>query len=458
MRSTLLGSTGLFVSALGLHTMTFGADGPVAPFDFQGRLLVAVSDADMVPSAYLNGRLGPAQGVDALSVVRLDRVRSDWLRRAPGATRAAQVPVSNSVTGPPAVVATTPDGRYAVVVETLGPRPAHTPAAAAEPRLRDLPLGRTIAVIDLSDPDRPAVVQRLACPEQPETVSINAAGSLVAVTFGPQGAGRTTPLVLYRFRDGRLASPTTPVIPGWLAGHNLRDAEFGPRDNTLALLDATAPAVSFVQVSDDGARLTRWGNAVGVEALPFLVRFTPDGRHVVVNATYGTADAVDGGFGAPRGTVATIRVAADRDADGAPRHAFVSHAATGVVPEGFAVSPDGRWVATTNLERTAAPFDDPRQGLFASLTLLRLDPASGVLERVGDFPFDGVMPETVLFDNSSRYLATTSFDRFDGARPGGSIDFWRLAGDRFDPTRVALVRTNTSIPVTRGAHTMVLVR
>lgn len=42
-----------------------------APLDFQGRMLVSVSDADMVASAYVNGQLGPREGQDALSVIAL---------------------------------------------------------------------------------------------------------------------------------------------------------------------------------------------------------------------------------------------------------------------------------------------------------------------------------------------------------------------------------------------------
>ncbi len=56
---------------------------PSAPFDFKGRFLVSISDADMIPSAYTNGKLGPVDGADALSVIRLDLrkwERADWKR------------------------------------------------------------------------------------------------------------------------------------------------------------------------------------------------------------------------------------------------------------------------------------------------------------------------------------------------------------------------------------------
>ncbi|GJG89543.1 hypothetical protein tb265_47240 [Gemmatimonadetes bacterium T265] len=441
--------------------------GRAAPLDFRGRLLVALSDADMVASAYIDGRLGPPRGADALTVVRLDRVRG---RARPLDTLAVgRAAVGNSVTGPPAAAALTPDGRYAVVVETLGARRP----GAADSLLRDLPLGRTIVVVDLGDPDHPAVVQRVACPAQPETVAIDAAGAHVAVTFGPKGAGPTTPLLLYRFRDGRLTGGVAPAVPGWPAGHPVRDAEFGPpgaRADVLALLDATTPAVTFARVTGvtgDGTatggagrapRLVPRGAAVPLARLggPFLVRWTPDGRHVVVNGNdTDPAAGPDDGYGRPRGVVVGIRVGTGRTAD-PPR--VVGRAVVGAGPEGLAVSPDGRWVATSNLERSYLPFADPRQTFFASLSLARLDPATGALTRVGDFPFDGVLPETVLFDNSSRYVAAITFDRFDGGAPGGSLGVWRLAVNPTDPTHVALVKTTTAIPVPRGAHTMVIAR
>ena len=406
------------------------------PSGFGGRLLVTISDADMLASAYIDDQLGPAQGVDTLSVVRLDKNT---------ALRAVTLPATNSVTGPPAALAVAPDGRYAIIVETLGPR------AREMTKLSELPLGQTLLVVDLADPDRPKLVQRLACPAQPETISINAAGSLVAVTFGTRGAGQTTPLMIYRFAGGQLSNAVAPAIPGWTLGHELGDAEFSPQDDTLALLDKTAAQVSFVKVAAEGA-LTRWGNAVSVGAAPFLVRWTPNGRYVLVNPAEAGADFT------LRGLVMSIRVAASRDAGGAPEHKVVARALTGVIPEGLAISPDGRWVATSNLERSWSPQGAANRTLFSSLTLLRLDPASGALERVGDFPFDGILPETVLFDNSSQFIASTTFDRFDGQTPGGSLDFWRIAPDAADAQRVELVKNNVSLPVTRGAHTMVIVR
>ncbi len=421
---------------------------PTAPFDFKGRFLVSVSDADMLPSAYIDGKLGTIDGADALSIIRLDR--------AGRKLRAIETPVSNSVTGPPAALAVTPDSRYAIAIETRGPRPAK-----ADPRLSDLSLGGTISVIDLSDLDQPKVVQRVQGGEQPLSVSINAQGSLVAVSFDPNGAGKTTPIAIYRFSNGKLSAPAMPQIPGWNTADKLIDVEWHPKENILALLNVNQPSISLMRVRDTGGKinLSRWGNSVNVEKAPFLVRFSPDGRYVLTNSSYASIDGVSVLPGATlRGSVLSVRLAAETAADGSPVHQLASRAATSSIPEGLSISPDGRYVVTTNLEQSTFAVDDPKQGFFSSLTLLRFDPATGLIESAGDFAFDGVLPEAAVFDNSSRFLAVTNFTFFDSSRKGSSIDFWRVAGDVFDPNRIELVKMNYSIPVTRGAHSMAIVR
>lgn len=429
----------LLVGGLCFRTSVSEARPAPLPFDFKGRLLVALSDADMVASAYANDKLGSAEGADALSVVRLNAAS----RRASLAT----VPISDSVTGPPTSVVVTPDGKYAIVIEVRGKR---QPRAA--PKMSALPLGHAIYVVSLVHPDQPRIVQHLRTFAQPYSASINSQGSLLAVSFGPLGASKKTPLAFYRFKNGRLSAPLTPSIPGWSSDSYLADIEFHPHKNVLALLRFSKATLSFVEVTSTkaGLKLSPWGNAVDVDKSPFLVRFSPDGRCALINGTKVP--------GTTRGSVSCVRLETSHSSDGSPQHKLVSRAQTGVIPEGLTVSPDGRWVVTVNLERSWEPLNSPSQGFFSSLTLMRLEPTTGTLQRVGDFPFDGVLPESAVFDNSSRFLAVTQFDYFDQTRKGGAITFWRLAGDKLDPKRAELVKLNTTIPVARGPHTIVLVR
>ena len=406
---------------------------------FQGRYLVVASDTDMLPSAYTDGVLGPFVGPDELSIIQLHQPL--------GAMTTTTTAVSNSVIGPPSSIALTTDGRYAAVVETRGQRTDRRPDAKST----NLSTGRQITVIDLSDPSHPRVTQRLDSYDDPLSITFNASGTLACVAFKQVGPILHPLLALYRFHEGKLSHPIIPRLPGMEGGDALISAEFHPKQNLLGLLYTQHPRLQMVQVNDEGKdiELEPWGGPVDIDMSPFLVRFTPDGRFAFVNAMLP---------GAVRGTVTSIQLAKTIQADGTPMHAMISRANAGILPEGLTISPNERWVVTTNLERSTPALDSPEQGHFASVTLLRFDKEAGLLERVGDYPFDGRLPEAAVFDNTSQFLAVACFAHYDPAKPGGAIDFWRVVGDAEDPSRAALVKLDFSVPVARGPQSMVLAR
>ncbi|MEL6331592.1 MAG: hypothetical protein AAFQ76_03295 [Cyanobacteria bacterium J06626_26] len=418
-----------------------------APMVFQGRYLVSISDADMVASAYVDGQLGPREGQDALSVIPLGGHVRDLT--------AYETNAGNSVAGPPVAVAVTPDGRHAVVIETFTPRPD---GAAADQTFADLRHSNRLQIFDLSDPTQPRLVQNVAIGERPDSVSINRDGTLIAVSFHPNGIGQETPLALIPFNNGELGEPVFPTVPRFETDDRIIHAEWHPTQNVLVLVNEPKAEVSFIQVNGQGNNISLqpWGNVVQAEKAPFMARFTADGRHVIVNGLYWGADVEGRWSEAPRGSLVSIRLEAGTQADGSPRHALVSRAITGVSPEGLAISPNDRYVVTTNLERSYLPYDDERITWFSSLTLITLDPETGQLNRIGDYPYDGILPEAAAFDASGEFLAIANYDHFDDRMPGGSIDFWRIAVDPLNPQPM-LVQTRYSVPVTRGAHSMVLV-
>lgn len=269
---------------LGLSTLANGQTLPSgANFNFEGRLILAVSDADMVASAYLDGQLGPIEGQDVLSLIQLNR--------PVGQLKAVTIEASNSVTGPPSSVAVSPDGRYAVVIETRGTRPT----AKANPRLSDLPPGKRISVIDLLDADHPKLSQRLDGPEQPLSVQFTRDGAFVAITYRPQDT-KQSPLAVYRFEQGKRVDLSRPEMPGYSAGDVINGLAFHPSQDELVVLNATQSTLSFFtfKAQANTFRLTPWGNAVRVDPEPFKAQFTPNGRFVVVNAMLSRIGA---GFG-----------------------------------------------------------------------------------------------------------------------------------------------------------------
>ncbi|MDY6901592.1 MAG: hypothetical protein SWZ49_26455, partial [Cyanobacteriota bacterium] len=106
-----------------------------APLNFAGRYLLALSDADMVPSAYADGQLGVKQpGVqDTLTILPLP---IDLQNRSPQPLQVGKVNVSNAVTAFPLSLTVSPDGRSAYVVETSEPAPE------GATKLSELPVGK----------------------------------------------------------------------------------------------------------------------------------------------------------------------------------------------------------------------------------------------------------------------------------------------------------------------------
>lgn len=412
--------------------------------EFKAKYLIAVSDADMVPSAYSNGLLGPAEGFDALSIINMKGHPSEWTTTA--------INVSNSVTGPPAVLSITPDGHYAIVIETLKQR---KDSNGDVKKLSDLKPGSLITVVDISNGTAKAG-QKIDAPGIPLTISTNAEGTLVAVTLQPQGVGEKTPLLLYRFANGKLSAPSLPEIPGWKSGDVLYDASFHPKENTLALVNQTGRELSFVRVNNTPSMsVETWGNKIQIDRGPFIVRFSPDGRFVFVCGTY---TGTDSPTPYAKGAMNAIRYTESKKADGKPVHHMVSRAQTGSVPEGFAISPDGQFIVTTNLEESARTFEDPKFTPYATISLLKFDAGSGILTHIDDYPFEGLLPESVVFDNTSHMIAVTSFSHIDPKLKGGTIDFWKLEHDPALPSSVFLVKTRNSVPLNRGVHNLDIVR
>jgi hypothetical protein len=168
-----------------------------APLDFQGTALVTIGDADMLASAYVDGRLGPVEGRDAFSVIPLGG--------DPRKLRAFDVEVSNSVAGPPSSIATSPDGRYAFVVETFGQRP---PGAQT---FKELKPGSKLTVVDLATLSAPRVVESIDIGTRPTSVSVSPDGRTIAIALHPLD-GRQ--LALVPFRDGHLGAPVFVGMPG----------------------------------------------------------------------------------------------------------------------------------------------------------------------------------------------------------------------------------------------------
>lgn len=399
---------------------------------FQGRLL-ALSDTDMAATAYADGKLEPLAGVsDTLSLVDA------------GGTRFGAAPAPNSVLSWPQVLAVSPDRGLAYVVETRAAPPAGAERLAS---VRDLPPGRRLTVIRV-DGEALRVVAEADAGLNPQSVSLSADGRWLAIA-GEAGGGE---LVVFELKDGlpgqRFAFPLRVVYEEGDPERLPRTLAWSPAGDWLAV-NVALRRVAFFELlrGPDGAPigLRQHGAALPVGKRLSRGLWTPDGRYYLTSDINAGPGALERVIGAP-GVVSAIAF----DPGPGAAHRVAARARVGGSPEGIALSPDGRRVATVNLERTFLPelwLLDALPGRDRySLDLLDFDPASGALRPRSRVVAEGILPEDAVFDATSQHLAVAVFHRRKGPdRRRGFIDFFSIEDG-------ALVARGRPAPLPRGAH------
>lgn len=417
------------------------------PAQLLGRLsasvIATISDGDFVGQTYANGRLAPREAGhrDVLTVLSMSG----------GKLISGSLPISNSVTAAPEILALTRDGRTAFVTERLGERPPDGET------IRDLPAGNRLFAIDLTDKANPRLTDTAEIAAFPEGLAVSPDGARVAVVSNtpqasvvqivPYAGGRFGAVA--RFDVAELGIRGTASGPR--GGVTVTNVQWHPSGRFIAVNINTQNRVAFFDVTtaNGGPVLRPWGNVVEVGADPFVGRFTPDGRYYLTSDWGRNFAATDlaGRLPDRAASISVIRLA-DAQAT-APLHGRIGGTPTDVAAEGLAVSPDGRHVATVNMRGTAFPPDTTRFQREGSVTLLTFDPATGRLTKAGDYPFEGVLPEGGAFDLTGDHFLATVFHGHAGASPdeGAGLEVFRvIKGER--PSLERLGR----IPLPHGVH------
>lgn len=414
------------------------------PLGFSGRYLLALSDADMVPSAYVDGQLGKRQaGVeDTLTVFPLPL---DLRNRSSQPLTVGRANVSNAVTAWPFSMAVSPDGRSAFVIETSEPAPG------TATRFDELPVGRQLRSLDLVDPMNPQVVNTVELGNRPEAIDINSQGDLLLATTSREPGKQ---IHLIPVEGARLGQPQSFQVPVREGDGAITGVRWHPSGRFFAVALTNQDAIAFYQVNrtnNGNYQIQPWGEPVQVGRSPVGGYFTPNGQFFVTNSVHWGED-VDGFFvGAPPGSLTSIRFVAEGSN---PQHQVVSTVQTGISPEGLAMSRDGRLIATPNMIRSYVPWDNPRLTPYSSISLTTLDPATGQLQAAGEYPLEGeVLPQGIVFDATGENLAVTSAIDFDLTERRGRVHFFQVV--QGDTPR--LEATGFKASVVRGAHQLVLI-
>lgn len=414
------------------------------PIEFAGRALLVASDADMVATAYADGKLDRVAGVeDALSVIQLP-VRSNQ-------ANLSSIQVSNSVMSWPQIMAVSSNGQRAYVLEVRS-RPAN--GIQAFDNIEQMPDGQWLTVVDIADLAQPKVLESVAIGRNPEHISISPNGRFLAVNL--EEPGRELAIVQLQ-ADGRLGRQwffpmsEAQTTPGNYA------AIWHPSGNYLAMTQDGDRQIGFyaVKINTDGeVSVAPYSQPLSVGNHLSNARFTADGRFLLVpDLKWRTQGIRALNFLLnPKGEMIAIRFEPE---SGKPP-AIASRVEVGLSPEGFALNPDNTLITTVNMRRTyLSPGVPPawRGKSYSSLSLVKFEPQSGQLTTVGEYGFEGLLPEQATFDANGQFLAVVIFNYRQSSPRTGTIEFWKVTqGDK-----PQLDRTGVKLDVVRGAHDIGLV-
>jgi len=481
-------------ASTGERSQNVGLTGGLDPSTIDGRAIVVLCDADLSPTAMVDGRLsggaGP-KGIDQLTSIGLpiadapDEKSSKWM------TAVGQVPVSNSAHGPAAAVAASPVGGLVYVVE------AFKPAVAGQSSVEQLAKGTLMTCVDVSAPQSPRVVAALDVGTAPVAVDVSADGAFIAIATQTPGeqivvvraadftAGGSTSSGAERMAwplmgvggtsvgrtgvgrtggsgSGATASEGAPAV----LTHKPSSICWHPSGRYLAVTIPETNQIAFYEFDPEGAGpnlpgLAAWGAPVTVGKFPFSGRFSKDGKHFIFTELQWGADVEGFMTGAPEGRVGVIRlsaVATATSSEGAAEvpavmHEVLKSVQVGISPEAMALSPTGNMIVTGNLKRAFLPAGDERLTPGGSLSLVSFDPATGELRVLNELPING-MPKGVAFDATGKHVIVSEFRSFDPQNTEGELGFYRLGG--FGATELQFCGFH--VAVGNGPHSIVVVK
>lgn len=314
------------------------------------------------------GAVFQAPGNDVVSIVDIG---SD----PESPTIIADLPLMNSVFGPPTNLAITPDEKLALVTNAMN-------WVETEDGWKPDPDNR-INVIDLTS-NPPAVVDTVEVGRQPSGLAISADGTMALVAHR---ADNSIGVLSINGTDVRLEQTVD-------MGEQVAAVAITP-DGSRALV-AKFPGHKIAVLELDEGRATYNADLdMPVGLWPYNVKIAPNGRLAL------TAD--NGNSGRSDGHIDTVSVI---DLGASPPR-VVDRVVVGDAPEGLAISPTGDIAVAVLLRGSAAvPPDSWYYNRNGSVVVLEIDGMS--VRRTAEIEVEG-LPEGVVFSADGRYIYVGNF-------------------------------------------------
>ena len=325
-----------------------------------------------------------AAGRDSVSVIDIG---SDPL--AP--RMVANLPLMNSIFGPPTNLAITPDEGLALVANSVN-------IVDDAGVLKTVPDTR-LWVIDLSA-NPPRLIDTVNVGKQPSGMSINRAGTMALIANRADGS-----ISVLRITGKKVELIDTVVI-----GEQVSHVVFTPDGKRALATKFPGHKVALLDVAGEKVSYGKYDMVVG--PWPYNMDVTPDGRLAL------TAD--NGNAGAADGQVDTVSVI---DLELSPPR-VIDKVVVGDGPEGFAISPTGKFAVALLLRGSNAAKSAFFYNRNGSVVGLRID--GKTVTKTNEIEVGG-LPEGAVFSDDGRYLYVGNFITQD-------ISILRVDGDRLVDT------------------------
>ena len=307
----------------------------------------------------------------------------------------ANLPLMNSIFGPPTNLAITPNGQLALVANSMD-------WVADGPGWKPSPDNK-LYVIDLTT-SPPVRIDTVAVGKQPSGMAINRAGNLALVA---NRADNSISVLAIQGKQVKLVDTVT-------IGEQVAHVAFTP-DGRRALA-AKFPGHKVALLEVDGQKVTYTKRDLAVGLWPYNLDIAPDGR---------IALTADNGFsGGSDGNVDTVSVV-DLEAN-PPR--VVDRVVVGEAPEGIAISPTGKLAVAVLLRGSNNATTDWFYNRNGSVAVLKIDGKK--VTRVGEVEVRG-LPEGAVFSPDGNWLYIGNFMDSD-------ISVLRVDGDTVTNTGTLL--------------------
>jgi DNA-binding beta-propeller fold protein YncE len=305
------------------------------------------------------------------------------------------LPLTNSIFGPPVNLAITPDEGLALVANSMD--------AEKDGGGWKMVPDNKVYVIDLTA-QPPALIDTVAVGKQPSGLSINRAGNLALVT---NRADNSIGVL-------RIAGKKVTLVDTVAIGEQVTHVVFTP-DGKRAVV-AKFPGNKLALLEVNGEKVTYTKQDIPVGLWPYNFDITPDGK-LALSADNGAAGRSDGNAD----TVTVIDLEANP-----PR--VIDKVVIGDAPEGFVISPTGKLAVALLLNGT----DGAKSAWFynrnGKVVALRIDGKK--VTRSNEVEVRG-LPEGAVFSNDGRYLYVGNYlDR--------DISILRVEGDQIVNTGKSL--------------------